>query len=129
MKKRFEPIEGRNIEIINAITSCPEMADVPEDVKFKVNLCVEEIEENILNYSGTKWVEVSVELKDNRLEITFQDGGMEFNPLDKEDPDINASVEDRQIGGLGIFLCKKMMDEIHYDFIDKNNILSLVKYL
>lgn len=129
MKKKFEPIEGRNAEIIAAITSCQEMADVPDDVKFKVNLCVEEIEENILTYSGTKWVEVSVERKEGRLEIAFRDGGMEFNPLNKEDPDINASIEDRQIGGLGIFLCKKMMDEIHYDFIDRNNILSIVKYL
>lgn len=129
MKKTFEPVEGRNAEIINAITSCPEMADIPENVRFKVNLCVEEIEENILTYSGTRWVEVCVERTDEKLEITFRDGGIEFNPLEKEDPDINAGIEERQIGGLGIFLCKQMMDEVHYDFIDKTNILSIVKYL
>lgn len=114
MKNRFDPVEGRNAEIIEAIMSCPELKDVDEDQLFKIRLCVEEVEENILCYSGTTWVEVSVENDGKSISISFVDGGVKFDPLEKEDPDVNASLEDRKVGGLGIFLCKKMMNEVRY---------------
>lgn len=119
--KRFEPIEGRNAEIIETVVNCEEVAGLSEDVKFKIRLCVEEVEENILNYSGTTWVEVWTELKDDMLSIGFLDGGVEFDPLAKPDPDINASLEDRQVGGLGIFLCKQMMTSLTYNFENSCN--------
>lgn len=121
MKKRFEPIEGRNAEIIETVVNCDELGELGEDVKFKIRLCVEEVEENILNYSGTTWVEVWVEKEDGMLNIGFLDGGVEFDPLAKPDPDINAPLEDRQIGGLGIFLCKQMMTSLHYSFENNCN--------
>lgn len=116
MKRRFEPVEGRNAEIIETVVNCDEVKDLGEDVKFKIRLCVEEVEENILNYSGTTWVEVWTEIADNVLNIGFLDGGVEFDPLAKPDPDINASLEERQVGGLGIFLCKQMMTGLNYSF-------------
>lgn len=117
MKTKFEPIEGKNAEIIEFVMNSPEMAGVSEDVQFKIRLCVEEVEENILNYSGSKWVEVSTEITDgNAITIGFRDGGVKFNPLAKEDPDINAPLEKRDIGGLGIFLCKQMMDSVTYHY-------------
>lgn len=116
MKKRFEPLEGRNAEIIESVMNCEEVSSIPENLQFKIRLCVEEVEENILCYSGSTWVEVSVEKNDNVLSIKFCDGGVEFDPLKKEDPDVNASLEERQIGGLGIFLCKQMMDSLEYRF-------------
>jgi len=125
MKKRFEPVEGRNAEIISAIMSCPEVMDLSEDIKFKVRLCVEEVEENILCYSGTTWIEVSVSLLDKKLQINFRDGGFQFDPLEQSDPDINASVDDRKIGGLGIFICKRFMDEITYRFVSGSNELTM----
>ena len=126
MKKRFEPIEGRNAEIISDVMSCPEVADLSEDVKFKVRLCVEEVEENILCYSGTAWVEVSVARENNVLTIGFRDQGVKFDPLDKEEPDINAPVEERAVGGLGIFICKQFMDEITYRYRSGTNELTMV---
>ena len=125
MKKRFEPVEGRNAEIIESVMECPEVASLPDDIKFKVRLCVEEVEENILCYSGTTWVEVEVTDADDLLTVRFRDGGVEFDPLAKSDPDINAPLEDRQVGGLGIFLCKRMMDSLEYKFENKCNMFSM----
>lgn len=125
MKKRFEPIEGRNAEIIEAVMNCDEVAGLDESLLFKIRLCVEEVEENILCYSGTTWVELSTERRDGQLTIGFRDGGVEFDPLAKPDPDIHASIEERQIGGLGIFLCKQMMDRLEYRFENKCNIFIM----
>lgn len=128
MKQRFEPIEGRNAEIIEFVMNTPEMTGVPDDSQFKIRLCVEEVEENILCYSGSTWVDVSVDLSDdNTITIGFRDGGVEFNPLAKEDPDVNAPLEERQIGGLGIFLCKKMMDSVTYHYEDGTNFFTMSK--
>lgn len=127
LKKRFEPLEGRNLEIIETVMNCPEVAGLSDDIKFKIRLCVEEVEENILCYSGTTWIELSVSLDGDALVISFCDGGVEFNPLEKDEPDITASLENRSIGGLGIFLCKKMMDSLNYRYEDRRNYLTLVK--
>ena len=129
MNKRFDPVEGRNAEIIEWVMTCPETDSLPEDILFKLRLCVEEVEENILCYSGSTWVEVEVDRKDGGLTISFRDGGIAFNPLAKEDPDINAPLEERQIGGLGIFLCKKMMDSLTYSNEDGCNRFSMTKKL
>ena len=127
MKKLFEPLEGRNAEIIESVMNCEEVLGLPEDIQFKIRLCVEEVEENILCYSGSKWVEVTVEKTDTELSIGFRDGGVEFNPLAKDDPDITASLEDRQVGGLGIFICKQMMDSLDYHFEDGCNSFKMSK--
>ena len=61
------------------------------------------------------------------LYITFRDQGIPYNPLEKEDPDVTLSAEERQIGGLGIFLVKKMMDDVHYEYRDGFNVLTVMK--
>lgn len=127
MKKRFDPIEGRNAEIIECVTNCPELESVSDDVKFKINLCVEEVEENILCYSGSKWIDVWVENVNGEITIGFRDGGVQFDPLAKDDPDINAPVETRQVGGLGIFICKQMMDSLTYHFENDCNVFEMKK--
>lgn len=127
MIKRFEPIEGRNAEIIESLMDCPEVAGLSDELKFKIRLCVEEVEENILCYSGTTWVEVWASVSDGVLEIGFRDGGVEFDPLAKPDPDITARLEERQIGGLGIFICKQMMDVLNYRFENSCNIFTMSK--
>ena len=125
MIRKFDPVEGRNADIIEAVMSCDEVKDLSDDLKFKIRLCVEEVEENILGYSGSTWVNVGVDKSSGEVEIVFQDGGVEFNPLAKEDPDINAPLEERQIGGLGIFLCKQMMDSVSYSFCEGCNVFKM----
>lgn len=127
MTKKFDPIEGRNAEIIESVMGSPEVSGLPEDLQFKIRLCVEEVEENILCYSGSTWVDVSVDINDGELSIGFKDGGVEFDPLAKPDPDINAPLESRQIGGLGIFICKQMMDKLNYHFENGCNVFEMTK--
>ena len=75
------------------------------------------------------WIEVGTDLDPDgvTLTIVLKDAGVPFNPLEKEDPDITLSVEDRKIGGLGIFLCKKLMDNIEYKYEDGCNVLIMSK--
>ena len=127
MNKRFDPIEGRNAEIIESVMNTAEVSSLSEDLQFKIRLCVEEVEENILCYSGSKWVEVTVAIVDGMLHICFKDGGIEFDPLAKPDPDINAPIEMRQVGGLGIFICKQMMDGLNYHFENDCNVFEMCK--
>lgn len=131
MVKRFEPIFDKCGEIVEWLLSSP---DVPADdeIQFKVRLSVEEAVENIVRYAyenGSGYLEASTAQEDNMLVITLKDAGTPFDPLAKPDPDINAELEDRQIGGLGIFLCKQLMDGIYYQFVDGCNLLTLKKRL
>ncbi len=108
--------------------------DMPQDpaLEFKLRLCVEEVVENIVRYAykdGQGFVEVGTEVRDGALHMTFRDAGVKFNPLEKDDPDITLSAEERQIGGLGIFLCKQMMDDLQYEYKDGCNNLTMIKKL
>lgn len=131
MRKLFNPIKNKAGEIIEFLMSSP---DIPADegLRFKIRLSIEETVENIVNYAyqdGVGWMEVGTELDPEGvvLIVTLKDAGKPFNPLEKEDPDINAAIEDRQIGGLGIFLCKQLMDEINYKYEDGCNVLTMFK--
>lgn len=129
--KRFEPVAGRCPEIIEYLMSSPDMP-TREDLLFKIRLSIEEVIENIVRYaydSGTGYLEVSTERQNDELIIIFSDAGRPFNPLDKPDPDITLSAEDRPIGGLGIFICKQLMDDISYEYKDKCNVLMMKKIL
>lgn len=95
----------------------------------QIDLAVEEIFVNIAHYSGAETATISCECKGENLEIIFTDTGLPFNPLEKADPDITLKAEDRQIGGLGIFLTKKFMDSVVYEYRDGKNILKLNKML
>ena len=63
------------------------------------------------------------------MTITFIDRGVPYDPLNNATPDINLPAEDREIGGLGIFLTKKVMDDVSYEYKDGQNILMLKKQL
>lgn len=102
---------------------------------FQIDVAVEEIFVNIANYAygdleGT--VALHAETIDDgatpkRIVMTFIDQGTPFDPLKKEDTDVTLSAEERQIGGLGIFMVKKSMDDVTYTFENDSNILTLVK--
>jgi anti-sigma regulatory factor (Ser/Thr protein kinase) len=131
MKKRFNPIKDKSSEIIEFVMSSPEIPD--DDVlKFKLRLSIEEAVENVVRYAydgGIGWLETNIDFNQDTLLLTIQlrDAGVPFNPLEKADPDVTLSAEDRNIGGLGIYLCKKMMDNIEYRYEDGNNVLTMTK--
>ena len=100
--------------------------------QMQIDLAVEEIYVNIANDAygdGIGKAEISAECNDGVITITFKDSGVPYNPLEKEDPDISLPTEEREIGGLGIFLTKKNMDSVAYEYKDGFNILSMTKQI
>ncbi len=97
----------------------------------KIDIAVEEIFVNISSYAYENPGEV--EIKCNVFEDSFMaeieliDSGKPYNPLKRDNPDINLSVDERKIGGLGIFMTKQFMDEVKYRFEDGKNILTIYK--
>lgn len=100
-------------------------------MKLQTQICiaVEEIFVNIANYAYQPEVGgavIRIEVNDE-IRIEFEDNGVPYNPLEKLDPDITASAEEREIGGLGIFMVKKIMDAVEYQHIDNKNLLIVRK--
>ncbi len=130
MNRTFNPIYDKSSEIIEYIMSSPEMP-TDDNLLFKIRLSVEEVVENIVRYAyenGLGWLETNVERNPKTtLTIILKDAGIPFNPLAKEDPDLTLGAEDRPIGGLGIFLCKQLMDNVTYNYIDGCNVLTIQK--
>lgn len=107
------------------------LSDLHLEMKLQnqLNIVIEELFVNIANYAYENGgeVEIKVEAKMNEISITFIDSGMKFDPLEIDDPNIDAKAEERRIGGLGIFMVKNMMDDIKYKFENNQNILTIVK--
>ena len=130
MKEMRIAADDQNMEKVNDfIHSC-----LPEDCTSvlinKIDLAVEEIFVNIAHYAynptiGEAWIAASFE--DSVLTIVFKDNGKEFNPIAKADPDLTLSAEEREIGGLGIFLTKKFMDSVDYEYKNGQNVLTMKK--
>jgi sigma-B regulation protein RsbU (phosphoserine phosphatase) len=97
-----------------------------------IEVAVEEIFVNIASYSygdGDGDVTIRVETCPEKIVVEFKDSGYPYDPLAKEDPDITLALTERDIGGLGILLVKKMMDEVRYVYRDGQNILTIRKNL
>ncbi len=111
-----------------------ECLDCPLPAQVQIDVAIDELFTNIASYAynpeiGPVWVQVKVEENPPAVVVTFIDAGMPYNPLEKEDPDVTLSAEEREIGGLGIFLVKKMMDDVAYEYKDGKNILWMKKIL
>lgn len=124
-------------EVMDFVDSCLEAAEFSPKKIMQVDLAVEEIFCNIADYAygssngGLAVLECSLVETDNvvtAVQITFSDDGLMFNPIAKSDPNTSLDVDDRSIGGLGIFITKKMVDEISYKYKDNKNVLTLIKY-
>ncbi|WP_026317837.1 ATP-binding protein [Algicola sagamiensis] len=104
---------------------------VDDEKRLQLELALEEILVNIICYAYQPppgEIELACDKKqDNSLEVTIVDAGIPFNPLGQNTPDINASLEERDAGGLGIFLATKMVDDIHYSRANDRNIVTMTK--
>lgn len=101
------------------------LSGIPEKIRNKINVVVDEIYSNAAFYSSASYIEISCAAAENEINLTFADNGKPYNPLENDDPDITLSVEERRIGGLGIFMVKKMMDKCEYEYLDERNVLKL----
>ena len=108
--------------------------ECPLKVQMQLDVAIDEIFGNIAYYAygkGSGNATIQIEMEDNppKITLTFIDQGIPYNPLESKDPDITLDIEDREIGGLGIFLVKKTMDELSYEYVDGQNILTMKKEL
>ena len=119
-------------EVLAFIDEELERYDCPPKIQMQLDVSVEELFVNIAHYAynpnkGTATLRVEIQEEPLSITITFIDGGVPYDPLAKEDPDITLSAEERQIGGLGIFMVKKSMDNMTYEYKDGKNILTIEK--
>ena len=103
-------------------------------IQMQIDVAVEEIFVNIASYAynpekGSAGICVETQEDPLVVTITFTDNGIPYDPLKKPDPDVTLSAEERQIGGLGIYMVKKSMDDISYEYKDGRNILTIKKNL
>ena len=134
--KKYElelPAEVERLdEVLSFIERHLEEAECPQKAQMQIAVAAEEVFVNIAQYAyapGTGTATVQMELSEEPAAVTlrFIDGGMPFDPLSKSDPDVTLAAEDRQIGGLGIYMTKKVMDDVSYERRGEKNILTLKK--
>ena len=106
----------------------------PMKILMQIDVAVEEIFVNVASYAyapDTGSVTIRMDLQENprAVVITFIDSGVPYNPLAKEDPDVSLSAEERSIGGLGIYMVKKSMDKMEYEYTDQKNVLKMYKII
>ncbi len=107
-----------------------EAADCPMRAKMQIDIAIDELFSNIAHYaygSGGGDVTLRVEMGERSAELTFIDRGAPFNPLEQKEPDVTLPAEQRQIGGLGILMVRKSMDELSYEYEGGENRLRVVK--
>lgn len=109
-----------------------ESLDCPMRVQTQIDLSIDEIFTNIASYAygsgtGDATVQLDFDEASRTVSITFVDSGIAYNPLEKPDPDVTLPAEEREIGGLGIYLVKKVMDGLNYKRENGLNILTLYK--
>ena len=127
------PAEAAALETVNAfIQEKLESINCPKRAKMQMMLAVEEIFVNISSYAyhpevGQAEVGVDIDGDPPTVTIRFLDQGRPFNPLEKPDADITLSAQEREIGGLGILLVKKIMDQVDYVYENGRNILTIKK--
>ena len=125
----------QNIETVTAfVDEQLEALDCPMKAQMQIDIAIDELFGNIAHYAYAPEVgeaTVRVEVIDDPLSvvITFIDGGVPYDPLAAADPDITLSAEERAVGGLGIFMVKKSMDDISYEYRNGKNILTIRKKL
>ena len=109
-----------------------ETMDFSMKAQMQIDVAVEEIYVNIANYAyapetGKAYISVQPDPDNASVTIEFRDNGIPFDPLAKADPDVTLSAEERNIGGLGIYMVKKSMDALEYSRKDGQNILTITK--
>ena len=121
-------------EVIDFIDRELDELGCSEKTKAQINIAIDELYGNIASYAyGEENGEVTVIIEGDStpgaVSISFQDEGKPFNPLESREPDITLPARERKIGGLGIFMVKKSMDDVRYEYRDGKNILTIRKTL
>ena len=135
MKELTVEAKTTNIEAVtDFVNEQLEALDCPIKAQMQIAIAIDELFGNIAHYAynpeiGQATVRVEVVEEPLSVVITFIDNGVPYDPLAKADPDTTLSAEERDIGGLGIYMVKKSMDDIAYEYKDGHNILKIKKNL
>ncbi|MBQ6900603.1 MAG: ATP-binding protein [Firmicutes bacterium] len=128
----IDAVIGNIPEVTAFVDEQLEALDCPMKAQMQIDIAIDELMSNIARYAynpdvGPATVRVEVMEDSMAVIITFIDNGVPYDPLSNEDPDINLSAEEREIGGLGIYMVRKTMDEVVYEYKDGQNILRIRK--
>ncbi len=133
MKDRFElKIEGilENLSLIgDFIGDSMRGFGLDEHKTFDVQLAVDEACTNIIEYGYANeggMIDIACQRRGDEIIVVIKDRGKPFDPTSVQPPDMNASLEERKAGGLGIYFMKKLMDEVRYEFKEGKNVLTMV---
>ena len=115
-------------KVMDFINSALDSGNCTAKLKNDINIAVEELFINVASYAYNSrgGVIVGIDIDDS-ITLKIADSGKPFNLLEKTDPDISKPIMEREIGGLGILMVKKLMDDISYEYIDNKNVLTLRK--
>lgn len=133
MKELIIEAKRENFErVMEFLNEQLEKTGCPKAVQRKLDVAAEEIFVNITSYAyepetGDAVIRFCHKTEPDRIELTFIDEGIPYDPLKKEDPDISMPVMQRKIGGLGIYMVKKTMDDVRYERTEGKNILTIMK--
>ena len=133
MKELVLGAKTENLDtVLEALGEELDSADCPMKTRFQLEVAVEELFVNVANYAyapneGDVTVRIDVSQEPAGVTVTLIDSGVPFDPLAKPDPDVANTLEGQKIGGLGIFMVKKSMDEVTYDYREGCNILTIKK--
>jgi len=128
----FQPIAGKALEILDTILHTQEVTSCKKEFST-LRLVCEELVVNVVDYAYPEevqaegYLDIEIERAVDSIVIRFKDGGTPFNPLARDMPDITLPMEERRIGGLGIFLTIKKMDHVFYDYVNNENVLTVKK--
>jgi sigma-B regulation protein RsbU (phosphoserine phosphatase) len=119
-------------EVLGFVEEMLESYECSMKIQTAVCVAIEEVFVNVANYaygegSGDVTLDIGFDAESRDVTFRLADRGIPFDPLKKPDPDITLSIEERQIGGLGIFIVKKTMDTVRYDYENGQNILTMIK--
>ncbi|MBQ6470124.1 MAG: ATP-binding protein [Lachnospiraceae bacterium] len=132
MKELTVEAKTENIDIVTELVES-QLTELDCSMRslVQISVAIDELFGNIAHYAykpGTGDVTVRIDVEEPRTAvITFIDGGKPYNPLEAEEPDVTLSAEERKVGGLGIFLVKKTMDDMRYEYRDGKNVLQIKK--
>lgn len=119
-------------QVLEFVEAKLEELDCPMKIQTQIDIAVEEIYVNIAHYAyqsepGQVTICIKTEEDSGMVVIHFIDSGIPFNPLERKDPDVTLSAEERNIGGLGIYMVKKSMDDVSYEYKNGQNVFTIKK--
>jgi len=120
-------------EIFEFCSLFSETEGIPQDKRFALEVCVEEIVTNVIKYGYPEdqvgEITIRLDNQSDQLIIQIEDAGVPFDPTKAKEVDIHQDLMDRPIGGLGIHMVKKMMSEVRYERVESRNLLTMILQL